>query len=264
MKAPSLTLGIEEEYQVVAPETGELRSYITQILKDGRITVEDVKPELHQSVLEVGSSICHTPTEIREEVVRLRTAVIDLAAKEDLKILAAGTHPFSSWMEQEITPLERYMDVAENLQELAKRNLIFGMHVHVGIEDQEFLIDAMKVARYFLPHVLGLVDKFTFLDGPKDGSQILSYRSSPEFSAYRDSSSIQYLRELRPNLAYVGQCRTVSRMHQRFGGISDPIISIRHLSSVFVISAPKLTKLCVSLRSSKRLLQSCGNCVGTT
>ena len=175
MKAPSLTLGIEEEYQVVAPETGELRSYITQILKDGRITGEYVKPELHQSVLEVGSSICHTPTEIREEIVRLRTAVIDLAAKEDLKILAAGTHPFSSWMEQEITPLERYMDVAENLQELAKRNLIFGMHVHVGIEDQEFLIDAMKVARYFLPHVLALSTSSPFWMGRKTG--LKSYRS---------------------------------------------------------------------------------------
>ena len=175
MKAPSLTLGIEEEYQVVDPETGELRSYITQILKDGRITVEDVKPELHQSVLEVGSSICHTPSEIREEVVRLRTAVIGLAAREDLKILAAGTHPFSSWMEQEITPLERYMGVAENLQELAKRNLIFGMHVHVGIEDQEFLIDAMKVARYFLPHILALSTSSPFWMGRNTG--LKSYRS---------------------------------------------------------------------------------------
>ena len=91
MKAPSLTLGIEEEYQIVDPETGELKSFITQILKDGVITVEDIKPELHQSVVEVGSTVCETPAEIREEVVRLRRAVIDLAAKDGLKILAAGT-----------------------------------------------------------------------------------------------------------------------------------------------------------------------------
>ena len=169
MKAPSLTLGIEEEYQVVDPSTGELQSYITQILKDGRVTVEDVKPELHQSVLEVGSSVCDTPSEIRDEIVRLRGAVMELAAKDGLKILAAGTHPYSSWMDQEITPLERYAGVAEDLAELAQRNLIFGMHVHVGIEDQDFLIDAMRVARYFLPHILALSTSSPFWMGRKTG-----------------------------------------------------------------------------------------------
>ena len=144
MKAPSLTLGIEEEYQIVDPDTGELKSFITQILKDGVITVEDIKPELHQSVVEVGSTVCQTPAEIRSEVVRLRSAVIDLAAKDGLEILAAGTHPFSSWMDQEITPLERYQGVEQDLQDLARKNLIFGMHVHVGIEDPEFLMDAIE------------------------------------------------------------------------------------------------------------------------
>jgi carboxylate-amine ligase len=175
MKAPSLTLGVEEEYQVVDPTTGELQSFITQILKDGRITVEDVKPELHQSVLEVGSKVCNTPSEIRDEIVRLRGAVIDLAAKDGLKILAAGTHPYSSWMDQEITPLERYAGVAEDLAELAQRNLIFGMHVHVGIEDQDFLIDAMRVSRYFLPHILALSTSSPFWMGKKTG--LKSYRS---------------------------------------------------------------------------------------
>ncbi len=176
MKPPSLTLGIEEEYQIVDPETGELRSYITQILdEDGHITVEDVKPELHQSVVEVGSSVCQTPAEIREEIVRLRRAVMDLAAKDGLKILAAGTHPFSSWIDQEITPLERYLGVEEDLQDLARKNLIFGMHVHVGIEDPEFLIDAMKVSRYFLPHILALSTSSPFWIGRNTGMK--SYRS---------------------------------------------------------------------------------------
>jgi len=176
MKPPSLTLGIEEEYQIVDPETGELRSYITQILdEDGHITVEDVKPELHQSVVEVGSSVCQTPAEIREEIIRLRRAVMDLAAKDGLKILAAGTHPFSSWIDQEITPLERYLGVEEDLQDLARKNLIFGMHVHVGIEDPEFLIDAMKVSRYFLPHILALSTSSPFWIGRNTGMK--SYRS---------------------------------------------------------------------------------------
>lgn len=176
MKAPSLTLGIEEEYQIVDPETRELKSYITQILdSDGQITVEGVKPELHQSVVEVGSSVCATPSEIREEVVRLRRAVIDLAAEDGLKILAAGTHPFSSWMDQEITPFERYQGVEQDLQDLARKNLIFGMHVHVGIEDKEFLIDAMRVSRYFLPHILALSTSSPFWIGRNTG--LKSYRS---------------------------------------------------------------------------------------
>ncbi len=176
MKEPSLTLGIEEEYQVVDPETGELSSYITQILDtEGQIMVEGVKPELHQSVVEVGSSVCHTPAEIRQEVIRLRKAVSDLAASDGLRILAAGTHPFSSWLDQRITPLERYLGVEQDLQDLARKNLIFGMHVHVGIEDREFLIDAMKVARYFLPHVLALSTSSPFWMGRDTG--LKSYRS---------------------------------------------------------------------------------------
>lgn len=176
MKDPSLTLGIEEEYQVVDPETGELSSYITQILDaDGQITVEGIKPELHQSVVEVGSGVCETPAEIRSEVRRLRRAVRDLAAEDGLTILAAGTHPFSSWMDQEITPLERYIGVEQDLQDLARKNLIFGMHVHVGIEDREFLIDAMKVSRYFLPHILALSTSSPFWMGRETG--LRSYRS---------------------------------------------------------------------------------------
>ncbi|MGB0543402.1 MAG: carboxylate-amine ligase [Longimicrobiales bacterium] len=200
VKDPSLTLGIEEEYQIVDPETGELRSYITQVLdSDGQITIEGIKPELHQSVVEVGSRVCSTPTEIRDEVVRLRRAVIELAAKDGLAVLAAGTHPFSSWMEQEITPLERYLGVEQDLQDLARKNLIFGMHVHVGIEDRDFLIDAMKVSRYFLPHILALSTSSPFWMGRSTG--LRSYRSvqwrnfprtgiPPTFSSYDEYEHI--------------------------------------------------------------------------
>lgn len=200
VKDPSLTLGIEEEYQIVDPETGELRSYITQVLdSDGKITIEGIKPELHQSVVEVGSRVCSTPTEIRDEVVRLRRSVIELAAKDGLAVLAAGTHPYSSWMEQEITPLERYLGVEQDLQDLARKNLIFGMHVHVGIEDRDFLIDAMKVSRYFLPHILALSTSSPFWMGRSTG--LRSYRSvqwrnfprtgiPPTFSSYAEYEHI--------------------------------------------------------------------------
>src|SRR5947209_13827580 len=91
MKAPSLTLGIEEEYQIIDPVTRELRSYITEILEQGRLVLrEQVKPELHQSIVEVGTSVCRTPLEARVELVRLRSTLIGLAAKNGLKIAAAG------------------------------------------------------------------------------------------------------------------------------------------------------------------------------
>ncbi len=176
MKAPSFTIGIEEEYQIIDPETRELRSYITEILDDGHLLLrEQVKPELHQSIVEVGTTVCHTAAEARAELVKLRRMIMEVAGRNGLGIASAGTHPFSSWLQQEITPLERYVGVKKDLAELAQRLLIFGMHVHVGIEDPEFRIDAMNVARYFLPHVLALSSSSPFWMGRNTG--LKSYRS---------------------------------------------------------------------------------------
>jgi carboxylate-amine ligase len=176
MQPPSLTIGIEEEYQIVDPQTRELQSYITEILEAGRLVLrEQVKPELHQSIVEIGTTVCQTPAEARAELVRLRGAIMELAARNGLKIAAAGTHPFSSWLAQEVTPQERYMGVKQDMQELAQRLLIFGTHVHIGIEDREFLVDAMNVARYLLPHLLCLSTSSPFWMGRKTG--LKSYRS---------------------------------------------------------------------------------------
>jgi len=176
MKAPSLTLGVEEEYQIIDPKTRELRSYITEMLEEGKLILrEQVKPELHQSIVEIGTKVCQTPAQVRSELVQLRRSIIELAAKNGLKIAAAGTHPFPSWLAQEITPLERYMGVKQDMQELAQQLLIFGTHVHIGIEDHEFLIDAMNVARYLMPHVLCLSTSSPFWMGRNTG--LKSYRS---------------------------------------------------------------------------------------
>ncbi|MES2177132.1 MAG: carboxylate-amine ligase [Gemmatimonadota bacterium] len=175
MKAPSLTLGIEEEYQIIDPETRELKSYITEILSGDSMILDEVKPELHQSMVEIGSKVCKTPQDVREELVRLRGLVMDLAGKNGLVIAAAGTHPFSLWTKQEITPLERYAGVKQDLQDLAQQLLIFGTHIHVGIEDRDFLIEAMNVSRYLLPHVLALSTSSPFWQGRRTG--LKSYRS---------------------------------------------------------------------------------------
>jgi carboxylate-amine ligase len=175
MKAPSLTLGLEEEYQIIDPETRELRSFITEILNDERVTIRELKPEMHQSIVEVGTQVCHNTSELRDELVRLRRIVIDTTAGSGLKVAAAGSHPFSSWLAQDITPLARYAGVREDLQQVAQQTLVFGMHVHIGIEDREFMIDAMNVVRYFLPHLLCLSTSSPFWMGRKTG--LKSYRS---------------------------------------------------------------------------------------
>jgi glutamate---cysteine ligase / carboxylate-amine ligase len=175
MKPPSLTIGIEEEYQIIDPQSRELRSYIVEILREEVMQLGEVKPELHQSIVEIGTKVCRTPAEAGAELKRLRRMVMDLAAKKDLRVVAAGTHPFSRWTEQEITPLERYLGVHQDMQDLAQQLLIFGTHVHIGIEDREFLIDAMNVARYFMPHLLCLATSSPFWMGRKTG--LKSYRS---------------------------------------------------------------------------------------
>ena len=177
MKPPSLTIGIEEEYQIIDPETRELKSYITEMLKEDTVELRElsVKPEMHQSIVEVGTRVCETPGQVCGELKRLRRGIQGLAEKNGLCIAAAGTHPFSSWMKQEITPLERYMGVKQDMQELAQKLLIFGMHIHIGVEDEEFLIDAMNVSRYFVPHLLCLSNSSPFWMGRNTG--LRSYRS---------------------------------------------------------------------------------------
>ena len=177
MKPPSLTIGIEEEYQIIDPKTRELKSYITQFLEEGKLMMrEAVKAELHQSMIEVGTEICRTPLEAKNEIIRLRRGVMELAAKHGLKIAAAGTHPFSSWIEQEITPFERYIGVWKDMRDLAHQLLIFGTHVHIGIEDKEFMVDAMNVSRYFMPHILALSTSSPFWMGRNTG--LKSFRTT--------------------------------------------------------------------------------------
>ena len=149
------TLGLEEEYQIIDGETRELTSYIQEFLDQGRLVLPDqIKPEFLQSQVEVGSKICHSIEQAREELIRMRRSVIQVAEARGLQVAAASTHPFSKWTEQRISAGERYTKHEREMADVARRLLIFGMHVHVGIEDRALLIDVMDQARYFLPHLL--------------------------------------------------------------------------------------------------------------
>jgi carboxylate-amine ligase len=170
------TLGVEEEFQIVDPNTRELRSHISQILERGGKTVlaERVRAEMHQSMVETGTGICHSIDQVRREVSELRQHLDWLARKSGLRIVAAGTHPFSDWKTQEITQAPRYSTLVEDLQDIARENLIFGMHVHVGIKSKEVAMFLANQVRYFLPHVLALSTSSPFWLGRKSG--LKSYR----------------------------------------------------------------------------------------
>ncbi len=173
---PSFTLGIEEEYQTIDPETRDLRSHIaTEMLEQGKIRLEErVKAELHQSVIEVGTRVCANIQEAQEDLFDLRRNMIRLAEENGLRLVAGATHPFADWRAQEIYPDERYHKVVEDLQLAARSNLIFGLHCHVGIEDKEAAIRIMNSLRYFLPHILALSTNSPFWLGMDTGYK--SYR----------------------------------------------------------------------------------------
>ncbi len=178
---PPLTLGIEEEYQIIDPQSRNLQAYISELLSkdEERSTKLDLKPEFLQSQVEVGSHVCRNIKELRTEVVRLRRAVIEMAEENGVAIAAASTHPFASWEEQAVTDGARYRELLDDLQGVAKRLLIFGMHVHVGFgEDEEsknLMIEIMNQARYFIPHLLALSTSSPFWHGQNTG--LKSYRS---------------------------------------------------------------------------------------
>ena len=171
------TVGVEEEFQIVDPETWELRSHVQELLASSVPAFGDqVKREMHQSIVEVGTKICSNVGELAQEIIRNRRDLADAAERVGLRIAAAGTHPFSNWVDQVISPGERYEHIVEELQQLARSLLIFGLHVHVAVPDRSTMIDLMNEARYFLPHLLALSTSSPFWMGRDTG--LKSYRTT--------------------------------------------------------------------------------------
>jgi len=170
------TLGIEEEFQIVDPLTRELRSHVSEFLEEGKMILgEQIKPEMIQSMIEVGTGVCKNIQEARADITRLRSIISGLAGKTGLAIVAASTHPFSHWEDQKIYDDERYAMLVQELQNVARSLLIFGLHVHVGVADLDRRVHIMNAARYFLPHVLALTTSSPFWMGHNTG--LKSYRS---------------------------------------------------------------------------------------
>ncbi len=164
------TLGVEEEYMVIDPQSRELKSHEQKIVHEGHKIIKDkVKAEMHQAVVEVGTDICKDVEEAYKDVATLRGTISQIAGDLGLKMGAAGTHPFSHWDSQLITDHVRYHQIVNELQEAARSNLIFGLHVHVGMMDRKLAIHIANSARYFLPHVYALSTNSPFWEGRKTG-----------------------------------------------------------------------------------------------
>ena len=170
------TIGVEEEFQIVDPSTRDLKAHVEQMLASGDAAfIENVKREMIQSMVETVTPVCENVTQAREEVKKLRAGLGNLASNSGLAIVAAGAHPFSHWQSQLITEHDRYKVLEEDMQDVVRSILIFGLHVHVGIPDRDLLIEVMNEARYFLPHMLALSTNSPFWQGRVTG--LKSYRT---------------------------------------------------------------------------------------
>ena len=172
---PSFTIGIEEEYLLVDPDTGDLREAHPDLMAAAAEALGDqVSPEFMQCQIEVGTKVCADVAEARADLVRLRREVAALAAEYGLAPIAASCHPFSDWKDQQFTDKSRYRDLARDMRAVAKRMLICGMHVHVGLPDEEMRVDLMSQFTYFLPHLLALSTSSPLWQGEETG--LSSYR----------------------------------------------------------------------------------------
>lgn len=176
MMKQEFTVGIEEEFQIVDPVSRNLRSSISEILASGQDELRDqLKKEMFQAMVEVGTPICANVEEAQREVIRLRGAVAGLVHQAGARLVAAGTHPFATREDLDVTDDERYLSLTENLQDIARTIAVYGLHVHVGIDNRDRAIELMNEVRYFLPHILALSANSPFWEGRDTG--IKSYRS---------------------------------------------------------------------------------------
>lgn len=226
-----LTIGIEEEYQIIDPETRELTSYVQQLMNTGRVILGDqLKPEFMQSQIEVGSKICANIQEARQEITHLRRTVGTIAQENGRAIAAAATHPFSRWQDQNFSQGQRYDDLQTTMQDAIRRLLIFGLHVHVGFgkepEAAELSIQVLNQMRYFLPHILALSTSSPFWHGRNTGMK--SYRSqvfenmprsgiAPTFNSYAEYDAYVNLMAKVGSLGMDG-----SQKNSGKSGIKDP------------------------------------------
>jgi carboxylate-amine ligase len=243
-------------------------------LDDGKMVLkEQLKAEMHQSVVELGTEVCGDARDARQQVVQLRSKLARIAEGEGLKIASAGTHPFSHWMDQLITENERYEAIVKDMQQIARVNLIFGLHVHVGIPDREEAIDIMNQARYFLPHLYALSVNSPFWLGQNTGLKAYRQMIFERFprtgipDAFESLSEYDDYLKLLVSTGCIDNAKKIwwdIRLHPFFDTIEfricdaqsrvDDTIALAALMQAIVVKLHKLRKQNITFRNYPRRL----------
>ena len=211
MNESAFTIGVEEEYQIINPQTKELCGKAEQIISYARenldrdLNEDVVQAEMHRSQVEIATKICQSLSEVRQELSRCRQMIIDAANKSGQAIAAAGTHPFSDWRDQKITPKTRYQNLESEFQQLIRELVIFGNHVHIGFSDRSIGIQVINRARIWLPVLLALSANSPFWLG-------------------RDTGYVSYRTEIWTRLPMTGQPQ-IFEDYQEYQTLVDNLIS---------------------------------------
>jgi carboxylate-amine ligase len=246
---PPFTLGVEEEYMLLDPETYDLVQHVETVLtaaQDGELS-QRVGPELMQSVLEISTPVCETAGEVDRELRKLRTHVTQAARSQDLRVGSAGTHPFSLFERQRITARDRYRNLVDQLQYVARRELIFGCHIHVAVDDPEKAIHVMSGLLLHLGELLALSASSPFWRGEPTG---LSSSRQMVFAAFPRSGPPPRFRDYEDYAEVVGQLEKTGciadythiwwdiRPHPRFGTIEVRVMdAITRVEETVAIAA---------------------------
>jgi carboxylate-amine ligase len=228
--SPPFTLGVEEEYMLLDPESFDLVQHVDTVLtavENGEFT-ERIGPELMQSVVEISTPVCRTAGDVESELRRLRSYVTEIARAQGLRVGSAGTHPFSLFERQRITARDRYRNLVDQLQYIARRELIFGLHIHVAVDDPEKAINVTSALLLHLSELLALSANSPFWRGEATG---LSSSRQMVFAAFPRSGPPPRFRDYADYAEVVGQLEKTGciadythiwwdiRLHPRFGTI---------------------------------------------
>jgi glutamate---cysteine ligase / carboxylate-amine ligase len=229
-ESPPFTLGVEEEYMLLDPSSFDLVQHVDTVLtamQEGEFT-ERVGPELMQSVLEISTPVCRTAGDVESELRRLRSYVTETARSQDLRVGSAGTHPFSLFERQRITARDRYRNLVDQLQYVARRELIFGLHIHVAVDDPEKAIKVTSALLLHLAELLALSANSPFWRGEATG---LASSRQMVFAAFPRSGPPPRFKDYSDYAEVVGQLEKTGciadythiwwdiRLHPRFGTI---------------------------------------------
>jgi carboxylate-amine ligase len=243
------TLGVEEEYMLLDGETFDLVQHIDTVLAavSGHELEARINPELMQSVLEIATPVCRTPSDVEEQLRKLRGYVCEVARGQGMRVGSAGTHPFSLFERQRITARDRYRNLVDQLQYVARRELIFGLHVHVAVDDAEKAIQVVNGLLVHLPQFLALSASSPFWRGEPTG---LSSSRQMVFAAFPRSGPPPRFNDYADYAAVVGQLEKTGciadythiwwdiRLHPRLGTVEIRICdAITRIEDVVALTA---------------------------